>query len=139
MKNKKNSGFETLVNRNVEIKPRTKNNDSIRNYLKSHGADGKGVEHQIDTYFNVSNGRLKIREGTCESCIVHYSRPDECRPKKCEYSLIWFDTGDPKLEEFKRILTDSLGILTIVDKIREVYYIDSVSFDDPAKSLSPDF
>jgi len=32
----------------------------VREILKSRNADFKGADHQIDTYFNVSQGRLKL-------------------------------------------------------------------------------
>ncbi len=38
----------------------------MRNYLLTHGADYKGTDRQTDTYFNVPNGRLKLREGNIE-------------------------------------------------------------------------
>ena len=38
---------------NIEIKARCSNQDSIRNLLLERGADFRGTDHQIDTYFNV--------------------------------------------------------------------------------------
>jgi adenylate cyclase class IV len=52
---------------NVEIKARCVNADFIRKYLLSENADFKGVDEQTDTYFNVPNGRLKLREGNIEN------------------------------------------------------------------------
>lgn len=46
---------------NVEIKARSNNQGEIREILQSRGADFKGIDHQIDTYFVVPNGRLKLR------------------------------------------------------------------------------
>jgi len=48
---------------NIEIKAKSNNQDAIREILKAKNADFKGVDHQIDTYFKVHNGRLKLREG----------------------------------------------------------------------------
>ena len=62
-------------NFNFEIKAYTSEHDSIREFLISQKAVFKGVDHQIDTYFPVKHGRLKIREGNIENCIVHYDRP----------------------------------------------------------------
>ena len=45
----------------VEIKARCDNHEKIREILKSKSANFKGTDHQIDTYFNVPNGRLKLR------------------------------------------------------------------------------
>ena len=117
-----------MKNLNIEIKARVSGHGSIRTFLLRHGADFRGTDRQVDTYFTVSNGRLKIREGTIESCIVHYSRPDEHGPKRCDYLIEKYDPGDPALARLKELLTASLGVLAVVDKQREIYFIDNVKF-----------
>ena len=47
---------------NVEIKARCKDPNSIKEILDSRQADFKGIDHQVDTYFKVPNGRMKFRE-----------------------------------------------------------------------------
>jgi len=59
---------------NIEIKAKSNNQDKIRELLKSKHADFKGVDHQIDTYFKVNFGRLKLREGNIENNLIHYNR-----------------------------------------------------------------
>ncbi len=51
---------------NIEIKAKSDNLDEVRAILQMHKADFKGLDHQIDTYFNVPFGRLKLREGNIE-------------------------------------------------------------------------
>ena len=48
---------------NIEIKARCSNQETIGEILKSKNANFKGTDHQIDTYFKVKQGRLKLREG----------------------------------------------------------------------------
>lgn len=60
----------------IEIKARCLDQDKVRNILIGENADFKGKDHQIDTYFNVHNGRLKLREGTIENNLIHYERPN---------------------------------------------------------------
>ena len=123
-------------NRNIEIKARHSKHDSIREFLKNQGADFKGIDHQIDTYFSVKNGRLKIREGTIENCIVNYSRKNTSGPKLCEYSIICFEPEDHVLSALKDILTTSLEVITVVDKKREIYFLDNIKFHlDTVKEL----
>lgn len=55
---------------NIEIKARSTHQDEIRETLKSLHADFRGVDQQIDTYFNVSSGRLKLREGNIENYLI---------------------------------------------------------------------
>ena len=105
-------------NINIEIKARHLKHDSIRKYLINHGAVFKGIDHQIDTYFSVKHGRLKIREGTFENCIVHYNRKNETEPKLCEYTILHFEPDNPVLTTIKDMLALSLGVFTVVDKER---------------------
>lgn len=109
---------------NIEIKAKCSDQDKIRKILNSHHADFKGTDHQIDTYFNVNSGRLKLREGNIENHLVYYERENIKGPK--ESSTILFDS-DPR-SSLKEILSRSLGQLVIVDKKREIYYLDNVKF-----------
>ena len=109
---------------NIEIKARSNNQDKIREILKSRNADFKGIDHQIDTYFNVNFGRLKLREGKIENFLIYYDREDKEGPKQSNVILF---KSDPK-SSLKEILKKSLGILVVVDKRREIYFINNVKF-----------
>jgi len=109
---------------NIEIKAKSNNQDAIREILKSKNADFKGVDHQIDTYFKVNNGRLKLREGKIENHLIHYQRENKEGPKQSDVTLF---KSDPK-SSLKEILTNALGILVVVEKKREIYFIDNVKF-----------
>jgi adenylate cyclase class IV len=109
---------------NIEIKVKLNNRDQIREILKSRNADFKGVDHQIDTYFNVSSGKLKLREGNIENDLIYYQREDKEGPKQSDIILF---PSDPA-SSLKEILTKSLGVLVVVDKTREIYFIDNVKF-----------
>ena len=109
---------------NVEIKAKCSDQEKVRVVLKSHNADFKGVDHQIDTYFIVPTGRLKLREGNIENSLIFYEREDVKGPKQ---SRVILHRTEPD-SSLKEILTKSLGILTVVDKQREIYFIDNVKF-----------
>jgi adenylate cyclase, class 2 len=109
---------------NIEIKARTSDIDKIRVILKSKNAIFKGLDHQIDTYFNVSYGRLKLREGNIENKLIHYIRENTKGPKASEIILF---KSDPH-STLKEILTKALGIKVVVDKKREIYFIENVKF-----------
>ena len=83
-----------------------------------------GEDHQIDTYFNVSSGRLKLREGIIENALIQYERNNELNSKKSSV-LLYKHAPDKSLKE---ILIHSLGIKAIVDKKRKIYFIDNVKF-----------
>jgi len=109
---------------NIEIKAKSNNQDAIREILKSKNADFKGVDHQIDTYFKVNNGRLKLREGKIENHLIYYQRENKGGPKQSDVTLFKSDSTS----SLKEILTKALGILVVVDKKREIYFIDNVKF-----------
>jgi adenylate cyclase, class 2 len=117
---------------NVEIKARCNNQDSIRKYLQANHADFKGTDHQIDIYFNVPNGRLKLREGNIENYLIHYERENQAGPKQSR--IILFKT-EPQ-SSLKELLTKALGVLVVVDKKREIAFIGNVKFHiDTVKGL----
>ena len=109
---------------NVEIKARCDDHDKIREILNSKGADFKGTDHQIDTYFKVPADRLKLREGNIENYLIFYERENQDGPKQSKVVLFENKPGSP----LKEILTKSLGILAVVDKKREIYFIENVKF-----------
>ena len=115
-------------NVNIEMKTRIDKLEPIRQYLFDLGAVYIGEDQQVDTYFKVPTGRLKIREGTIENCIVHYVRPDLQGPKRCDYSILKYTPNDPNLGTLKNILNDSLSILIVVKKMRQIYYLGNVKF-----------
>ena len=109
---------------NIEIKAKCSNQKEIREILKSHSVEFKGVDNQIDTYFKTNFGRLKLREGNIENNLIFYDREDNSGPKQSDIILFKFDPNS----HLKELLTKTLGILVIVDKKREIYFINNVKF-----------
>ena len=109
---------------NIEIKARCENSGHIRDLLKNINAQFQGLDHQIDTYFGVNSGRLKLREGNIENFLIYYDRDDKKGPKQSNVMLFPTEPNSP----LKVILTKALGILVVVDKKREIYWRDNVKF-----------
>jgi adenylate cyclase, class 2 len=109
---------------NVEIKAKCTDPSFIRNYLLSNRADFKGTDIQTDTYFNVLNGRLKLRQGNIENNLIYYERTNQAGPKSSHFQLVKVEDA----EGLKEVLTKSNGIKVVVKKIREIYYIRNVKF-----------
>ncbi|MBM3437149.1 MAG: class IV adenylate cyclase [Bacteroidetes bacterium] len=107
---------------NVEIKALCKNPERMEKNLYKENAVFKGTDHQTDTYFNVKNGRLKLREGNIENALIFYHRPNQSGPKKSEVALFPVIPGST----LKEIMENSLGIKIIVNKTRKIFYIDNV-------------
>jgi adenylate cyclase, class 2 len=109
---------------NIEIKARTDNASFVREYLQKAGADFKGTDNQSDTYFNVSNGRLKLREGNIENNLIYYERTNQAGPKSSHFNLVKI----PDAEGLKNVLEKSIGIRVVVKKKREIWYIENAKF-----------
>ena len=116
----------------AEIKARSSQLDEIRAYLKSNNARYKGTDHQIDTYFKIPTGRLKLRQGNVETNLIYYNRPNTKEPKKSEVLLY----KPSQANDLKAILSRVNETLCVVDKLREIYFIDNVKFHlDTVKNL----
>ncbi len=108
---------------NSEVKVQVKDLNPYRKRLKQANAEFRGIDHQKDTYFKVSRGRLKLREGNIENALIYYDRDDQSHPKKSE--IILLRTVSPEL---KAILFKALTVLVIVEKQREIYFMDNAKF-----------
>lgn len=108
----------------IEIKARCTKPHRTQIILEQHQADFKGIDHQIDTYFNVPNGRMKLREGNIEKFLIHYNRPNQAGPKTSKV-ILYQPHPDSTL---KLLLTTALGVWKVVDKKRAIYFIDNVKF-----------
>ena len=110
--------------KNIEFKARAKDVDTLERKLKSLNPVYKGLDHQVDTYFNVRQGRLKLREGNIENALIHYDRDDTASQKQSNVILYKHDPD----KSLKEILTLHLGVKAVVDKKRKIYFIDNVKF-----------
>ncbi|MDP4223158.1 MAG: class IV adenylate cyclase [Bacteroidota bacterium] len=109
---------------NFEFKARAKNIESLEKKLLELNPEFMGEDHQVDTYFNIPSGRLKLREGRIENALIYYRRPDIPDIKQSEILLYKYDPDTSLLE----ILSAALGIKVVVDKLRRIYFIDNVKF-----------
>lgn len=109
---------------NIEIKARTNKTAQIRQFLMENGADHLGLDLQTDTYFNVSAGRLKLRQGNIENSLIFYNREDLSGPKQSDFDLAEIENGDA----IRSILTKAIGVRIVIQKNREIFYIENVKF-----------
>lgn len=117
---------------NVEIKAKCQEANEMEALLKAKNARYIGEDHQVDTYFNVANGRLKLREGSIENNLIHYQRSNQEGPKKSVVALY----GSTPHSTLKEVLTRANGIKIVVDKLRKIFFIDNIKFHlDVVKGL----
>jgi predicted adenylyl cyclase CyaB len=109
---------------NIEFKARSVDVIAAENILLQHNPLFIGEDHQIDTYFTVPNGRLKLREGNIENALIHYERENTAGSKSSQV-LLYQHQPD---ETLKAVLTKALGIKAVVDKCRKIYFIENVKF-----------
>jgi adenylate cyclase class 2 len=107
---------------NFEFKARLRNERHIRVTLKQLRARFLGTDHQVDTYFRVPQGRLKVREGRIENALIFYERANSPRPHRAAIEMMLL----PRRNSVRAILTNSLGVLTVVEKRREIYFVGNV-------------
>jgi len=118
---------------NVEIKARCEDAEAVRRALRARGAEFRGTDHQVDTYFHTPRGRLKLREGRIENHLIFYRRDDQPGPKRSDVLLLPTPPG-AETRALKALLTEALSVLAVVDKRREIYFVENVKFhlDDVA-------
>jgi adenylate cyclase, class 2 len=109
---------------NFEFKATAPNVDALEEKLKTLNPIFKGIDNQIDTYFAVEKGRLKLREGNIENALIYYERENIGGAKQSNILLYQHQPN----ASLKSILTKVHGIKAVVDKSRRIYFIDNVKF-----------
>ncbi len=107
---------------NFEFKARLNNEQQVRAALERLDARFIGTDHQIDTYFRVPTGRLKVREGRLENALIFYQRSNLRRARQASVEMMLL----PRRNSLRAILARSLGTLAVVDKRREIYFVKNV-------------
>ena len=107
---------------NFEFKARLRDAAHIRATLKRQRARFLGTDHQVDTYFRVPSGRLKIREGRIENSLIFYQRNNSAHARRSTVEMMLL----PRRNSVRAILSRALGVLAVVDKRREIYFVGNV-------------
>jgi len=108
---------------NIELKARYEDLGRLRERLMSLGAEGQDPERQIDTYFRVAHGRLKLRESLRSGAeLIYYMRLDVAGARESHYDIYQVEDA----EGLKTLLKRALGVQAVVAKRREIYLIGNV-------------
>ncbi len=116
--------FAHMPHLNYEFKAKCDHLDSIEQILLQQQPVFAGTDHQVDTYFNVPNGRLKLREGNIENALIQYERENIAGAKSSHVVLYRSVPGS----SLKEALLNALGVKVVVDKKRKIYFIGNVKF-----------
>jgi adenylate cyclase class IV len=105
---------------NVEIKARVRDSTRLAQRAELLSDGPPEVMSQIDTFFAVSSGRLKLREHPpLPAQLIFYERPDSLRPRVSDYHVFATENAD----RLKAVLGLALGVRGTVEKVRRLYMI----------------
>ena len=115
---------------NLEIKCAYQSLAKARSTARRIGASSKGTLRQIDTYFKVKSGRLKLREIDGRRFeLIYYQRPNVRSSRYSEYAILNLEEPNSMKWLFRSIL----GVAVIVRKKRSLFlyknariHVDSV-------------
>jgi predicted adenylyl cyclase CyaB len=104
--------------RNIEIKARVLDLEALGQAAEALPAREVGVLHQVDTYFHVPHGRLKLREIAGEATeLIFYDRADQGEAKRSDYWIA--PVADAAA--MKALLAAGLGVRARVEKRRRLF------------------
>jgi predicted adenylyl cyclase CyaB len=104
---------------NIEFKAELRDVEAARRQCAVLGARRLGILKQTDTYYKLTDGRLKRRQAPGEPTEwVFYHRLDRARPKMCNYSILTDEQarrqwGSQSLREWLKVI-----------KMRELWMLD---------------
>lgn len=105
---------------NIEIKAGIQNWSEMESRVKAISDTDAQKLIQKDIFFNVPNGRLKLRlfaDGSGE--LIQYQRPDTQQTKQSQYQI--YKTANP--QQLQETLEKALGIWVVVEKTRNLYHV----------------
>ncbi len=115
-----------MLGANLETKARCADLSAVARLAAQIGARYEGRLDQVDTYFDVSPGRLKLRELThhlpdghlsASVELIRYERPDQAGPRVSRYDR----TGITDVESCRARLAAAHGVRGVVCKRRELW------------------
>ncbi len=105
---------------NIEIKAKIRDPQRQQALAAALATAPAEMLHQLDTFFCVPSGRLKLREmAPHRDELIFYDRQDLPGPKASSYSICQTETSDA----LRSLLAAALGVLGEVRKRRTVYLV----------------
>ena len=104
--------------RNLELKAAYADLARAEHVAVQNGAEPGGDLHQIDTYFHVAEGRLKLREiNQAGGELIFYRRPEADATRFSDY----YTAPVADCEAMGKVLALCLGVRKRVEKVRRLY------------------
>jgi len=123
--------------KNIELKVSVDGFDEIIRLLKEMGAKFKGTLQQVDTYYEVGGGRLKIRGINDRKFeLIFYERPNERGARISDYHLVAI--RPKQLRNVKLILQKTARKSVVVRKQRRLWLYENTRIHlDKVRGLGP--
>ena len=105
---------------NIEIKAVADDLDRIRNVAMGIATEPGETLHQVDVFYRVDGGRLKLRSFSAGAGeLIYYERPDGPGASQSHYQI--YATSQP--HQLRTLLAAALDETVIVKKKREVFLV----------------
>lgn len=116
---------------NLELKIKVDNPAELLAMLKEINAEFKGELEQVDVYYKIKNGLLKLRLENGSQTLIKYFRNEKTGNRWSDYQLISLERNDAR-----KYLKDILKEETVVEKKRLLYLYDNTRIHlDTVKGL----
>ncbi len=112
----------TMRLKNIEFKAKIDDEKKMLSLIDKLSPEYLGEDIQIDTYYDISNGRLKLRRGNIENSLIFYKRNEERELKQSDI-ILYRHIPDPSLE---MLLKEMYDIKVIVKKRRKIFFVEHV-------------
>ena len=108
--------------KNLEAKFRLANHADAEARATALGYTRRAILNQRDTFFRVSNGKLKLREENGSAALIFYRRDQSGPLMLSNYEIV--PVAEPS--RTLRMLADALGAIAVVEKMRTLMMRDNV-------------
>ena len=108
------------MSQNLELKASVSSLKEARTIALSIGARPAGKSRQVDTYYDIPNGRLKLREiNSQKGELIYYRRPNKPGSRYSDYLVV----PVKDLSMTKKSISLMFQRKIVVRKISENYFI----------------
>jgi predicted adenylyl cyclase CyaB len=98
--------------KNLELKAKARDLAPLRRALRAIAAIRRPLLEQVDTYFSVPNGRLKVRQrkGARAAELIVYLRPDATKARASEYQKLDVEDAPGLLRLFRAMFDEDVRV-----------------------------
>ena len=105
---------------NLELKIGVTSHQSLKKILLQIGAENKGILNQIDVYYSVPNGLLKLRIENGNESLIFYNRNENDKNRWSDFEYLKFANSNGE-----KFFYNLFNVEVIVKKERELFYYDN--------------